>query len=115
MVFLGRSSRLAVLALASSSLAAPSPMKRESEYHTLLGQPTGDFFVNFAGPKPEYITITKDDLDKNNITEAAPLDITTSVLAERGVIGVDNRQLWPNTEYPYSAIGKIQWSNGVYW
>jgi V8-like Glu-specific endopeptidase len=33
---------------------------------------------------------------------------------KRFIVGVDDRSLNTDTAYPYSAIGKIQWSNGVW-
>ena len=34
-------------------------------------------------------------------------------LTQRGIIGPDNRVLWPNEEYPYSAIGRVSVSGAV--
>ncbi len=117
MVFLGRTKSLAVLALASSTLAAPSPaIKREPEYHTLIGLPPADFVsTNWVGPTVQYVDLAKEDLASTNATEAPSFEGSAAKKARRGVIGTDDRQLWPNREYPYSAMGKIQWSNGVYW
>lgn len=115
MGFLSRSSSLAVLALASSALAAPSPVKREPEFSTLLGQLPDHVVVDWVGPQLQHITVTKEELAQTNFTEASPLEVTTSALAERGIFGADDRQLWPNTEYPYSAMGRLMWSNGVFW
>lgn len=41
----------------------------------------------------------------NSTTPAGP--------SKRYIIGNDDRESWSNAEYPYSSIGKIQWSNGV--
>ncbi|KAJ1326136.1 glutamyl endopeptidase [Microdochium nivale] len=34
--------------------------------------------------------------------------------SKRYIIGNDDRESWSNADYPYSSIGKIQWSSGVW-
>ncbi|RYP68330.1 hypothetical protein DL771_006716 [Monosporascus sp. 5C6A] len=117
MVFFGRSLSLAALALCSSSLAAPTTEPQQETFNTLLGYPEGgvtDGVSLFSAPEPEYVTLSREDLANLNATEAPGFDGPLSALAERAVIGRDDRVLWHDRNYPYSAIGKIQWSNGVF-
>ncbi|RYP10441.1 hypothetical protein DL764_000624 [Monosporascus ibericus] len=118
MVFFGRSLSFAALALCSSSLAAPTAEPRQESFNTLLGYPEGgvtDGISLFSAPEPEYVTLSRETLANLNATEASAFEGPFSALAQRDVIGGrDDRVLWRDRNYPYSAVGKIQWSNGVW-
>ncbi|GKT40599.1 uncharacterized protein ColSpa_00780 [Colletotrichum spaethianum] len=62
---------------------------------------------------PEIITLDLSGQGGNS-TDFPPSETGPTEPIKRGIIGgVDNRVLWPNRDYPYSAMGRIQLSNGA--
>ncbi|KAK1977715.1 hypothetical protein LZ30DRAFT_731016 [Colletotrichum cereale] len=62
---------------------------------------------------PQIITFNLSGLD-GNITDFPPSETGPAEPAKRAILGgVDNRVLWPNRDYPYRAMGRIQLSNGA--
>ncbi|KAH7029843.1 trypsin-like cysteine/serine peptidase domain-containing protein [Microdochium trichocladiopsis] len=43
---------------------------------------------------------------------AEPSNHTEIGMAERDIFGNDDRENWENSDYPYSAMGKLSWSDG---
>jgi V8-like Glu-specific endopeptidase len=113
MVFSNRFTATAVLSLLCSSRLATSTLI-DTDFKTLLGFDP-NFVSSFADsdtPIPEIIELAVEDL---NGTSAPPSPDSINRLAGRDVLGgFDDRVLWPDTSYPYSAMGKLQWSNGVW-
>lgn len=114
MVSLTRSQSVAVLAFCSGALAAPAPT---SEKITLpIGKAPENYVADWAGPNIEYHTYSANDLEGVNGTVAPPsANLVGRGLKSRGPIGEDNRELWTDTSFPYNTMGKIEWSNGVFW
>ena len=116
MVSLSRSQSLAVLAFCTSALAAPAPAPASEEITLPIGQAPQGLRPAWVGPKINYHTLTVDELSNQNGTVAPPsANLVGRGLKSRGPIGEDNRELFLETGYPYSAMGKIEWSNGVFW
>ena len=114
MVSLTRSQSLAVLAFCSGALAAPAPV--EEKITLPIGKAPANYVADWVGPKIEYQTYTLSDIEGINDTIAPPSDnLVGRGLKSRGPIGEDDRELWTDTSYPYSTMGKIEWSNGVFW
>ncbi|KAL0936125.1 glutamyl endopeptidase [Colletotrichum truncatum] len=63
---------------------------------------------------PEVVSVSLSELQDSNITEFAPPFPGPSESSKRGIIGPDNRVLWTNKEYPYRAMGRIEFSNGLW-
>ncbi|KAG4217240.1 hypothetical protein PC116_g34279, partial [Phytophthora cactorum] len=85
--------------------------------------PTGFHTASlFEGPVPEIIALKPEDLRArdSNFTEVpahipAHLEIVDDAeIDKRFIFGDDNRVLWTDKSYPFSAMGKIQWSTGVF-
>lgn len=111
----------AALWLSSRALALPAPEQEDASYSQPIGLPTGGFTTQFYGPTPNIITLSMENFSIEDIPEVLPFvpedlgSVNETELAARAVLGgVDNRVLWTDKNYPFSAMGKIQWSNGVY-
>ncbi|KAF6833036.1 glutamyl endopeptidase [Colletotrichum plurivorum] len=63
---------------------------------------------------PEIINMSLAGLQGSNFTDFAPSGLGPAEQpSKRSIIGPDNRVLWTNREYPYSAMGRIQRSDGA--
>ncbi|KAI1777999.1 trypsin-like serine protease [Hypoxylon cercidicola] len=111
----------AVLLLSRRVAASPVPEAKEKGFTNPIGIPDVQPTALFSGPIPEIVTLSLESLRESNATEA-PAYIPEGVKAlddsqfdKRYIFGADNRVLWTdNKVYPFSAMGKIQWSTGVY-
>ncbi|KAI0387828.1 trypsin-like serine protease [Hypomontagnella monticulosa] len=121
MVFPSFKPLAAALLLAShGAVSSPIPKTERSKYTIPIGLPSRDFRAFFSGAAPEIVTLSEASIASMNVTEIpAYIPNGTEVLDDseldkRYVFGEDNRVLWTDKSYPYSAMGKIQWSNGVF-
>ena len=62
---------------------------------------------------PEVQVLESFDFNETAIV-AEPLDGPEEALEKRFINGADDRYLYSDVNYPYSAIGKLRWSNGVF-
>ncbi|KZL76657.1 glutamyl endopeptidase [Colletotrichum incanum] len=63
---------------------------------------------------PEIITLSLSGQD-SNFTDFPPSETGPAEPAKRAILGgVDNRVQWPNRDYPYRAMGRIQFSDGLW-
>ncbi|KEY69255.1 hypothetical protein S7711_01706 [Stachybotrys chartarum IBT 7711] len=119
--------RLKLLILGTSSLlhavdAAPASGSNfytgANRIHNLLGFDPAH--VNISSPNtiiPEFRTIQARKSAANNITELPPSIYNAGKanrIFARFIVGVDDRQYNPDTAHPYSAVGRVVWSNGFY-
>ncbi|ORY66620.1 trypsin-like cysteine/serine peptidase domain-containing protein [Pseudomassariella vexata] len=121
MVLTQRHTAAIVLTLFYSVSALPTTQVKQDELYT---QPIGNLGESFkpTGPPPTIIQLTPSNLASvGHVTEvpslfglSSPYSDTDEDLAERGIVGVDNRVVWNSTDYPYSAMGRLIWSTGAY-
>ncbi|KAI0118952.1 trypsin-like cysteine/serine peptidase domain-containing protein [Daldinia grandis] len=109
----------ALLLLSHGTAATPVPEPKTKAFTQPIGIPEFQALSTFDGPIPEIITLTPDDLNRNvsEVPAHVPDHVTVvddSEIDKRFVFGPDNRVLWTDKSYPFSAMGKIQWSTGVY-
>lgn len=110
----------AVLSFGSVAFAAPTAGEHSIPTPIDFGQPIG-FDPTFASfPKaanvekviPEIVTLSLSG-QQSNFTDFPPSEAGPPESTKRAILGgVDNRVLWPNRDYPYRAMGRIQFSNG---
>jgi V8-like Glu-specific endopeptidase len=115
--------RLASLATSASILglvlASPSPLRHSSDVGF---DPSLKDLFGSDSIVPEMRVI--DPHDSNNLTTLAvdtPLEPfipstedLAAILDKRFIVGQDDRKYNSDTSYPFSAIGKVVWSNGGY-
>ncbi|XXH04550.1 hypothetical protein Hte_010967 [Hypoxylon texense] len=109
------------LLLSRRVAASPVPDTRGNAFTNPIGLPVEQTTSLFSGPSPEIVTLSLDSLSESNVTEI-PAHIPEGVevledseLDKRYIFGTDDRVLWTdNKVYPFSTMGKIQWSSGVY-
>lgn len=106
----------AFLLLSSRVAASPVPETRDNAFTNPIGIPVEQTDSLFSGPIPEIVTVSLEDLRESNATEV-PAHIPDEVLDnseldKRYIFGADDRVLWTdNKVYPFSTMGKIQWSS----
>ncbi|KAK2746105.1 glutamyl endopeptidase [Colletotrichum kahawae] len=99
----------------SEDLKLPDP----SEFKPIIGyDPNFDSSLRenrVSGIVPEIHTLSITGIPDSNITDFPP-SVTglNEPASKRSIIGVDNRVLWTDKNYPYRAMGRIQHSNGVF-
>ncbi|KAJ1323868.1 glutamyl endopeptidase [Microdochium nivale] len=76
--------------------------------------PTAAFFVAQGEVPTETVNYDPAVLLGMGQLIAEPSNHTDVELAQRAIIGTDDRANWEDGNYPYSAIGKVQWSNGAW-
>ncbi len=111
----------ALLLLSQRATSSPTPKVKNNVYTNPIGVPEEGFTSSlFTGPTPEIVTFELNSLMADNTTELSPYvpedveALDDAEIAKRYIFGADNRVLWTDKSYPFSAMGKIQWSNGVY-
>ncbi|KAK8085945.1 trypsin-like cysteine/serine peptidase domain-containing protein [Apiospora phragmitis] len=102
------------LALCLTSLSTAVPVGEQpalTDFQPIGILPPGEADDQFwaAIAPPEAVTLTQADLAAfHNVTEAPNGGGNAAALQEkRWAIGNDDRVLWTNRDYPYSAMGKI--------
>ncbi|KAF7561031.1 hypothetical protein G7046_g3105 [Stylonectria norvegica] len=64
---------------------------------------------------PEIRILNNDDFAGNEtFTELPPFVVSDADIAKRFINGGDERFQFTSKSYPYPAVGKLQWSNGVF-
>ncbi|KAE9570039.1 hypothetical protein CGMCC3_g13902 [Colletotrichum fructicola] len=112
------SAAAAVLAFCSQINATPVNVRQEEEVH-----PIG-FDESFArrfpagAAVPKVQTLNIDELVHNS-TEAPgftpfPSETEAGEVDKRFIIGADDRHLWNDPNYPFIAVGRLLFSNGVF-
>ncbi|KAJ1323344.1 glutamyl endopeptidase [Microdochium nivale] len=89
----------------------------ENGVQVALGfDPTAAFFTTLGETEAaETVEYNVDELLALGDLVAEPsANFTEPALAERAIYGKDDRVALTNSAYPWSAIGKVQWSNGVW-
>ncbi|KAI0180569.1 trypsin-like cysteine/serine peptidase domain-containing protein [Hypoxylon sp. FL1284] len=111
----------AILLLSQTIGASPVPEIRDNVFTNPIGIPEGKIASLFSGPIPDLVTLSSEDIHERNVTDMPQFvpegieDLEDSEIAKRYIFGADNRVLWTdNKVYPFSAMGKIEWSTGVY-
>lgn len=116
----------AVAAFSSLSLkAVASPVPKNNVNDTLsqpIGLPDGGFKSLFYGPTPNIVTLSTDgSIKAADMTDVPPYvpdgaEVADDAEIEKRFIhgGKDDRVLWTDKSYPFSAMGKIEWSSGVF-
>lgn len=120
MVFSQRAAAVAAVtsALCSGVLAIPTA----PVFNNLLGIPSEDAEVpGWASigrlTAPEYVTVERHQLGNGTHSAPAPSEVIATagrMITSRGVIDTEDREDWADLSFPYSAMGKIQWSSGVW-
>lgn len=117
-----------VSCLATTVLSMPAfePTRTKGQKHRAWRLPKTDkskYNGEDAPPTFTPIPLGQLDVDFANVSAIAPVfestdgnvDVQTrNLLTERTVFGVDNRVLLKNAAYPYSAMGRLLWSDGTY-
>ncbi|KAH7024586.1 uncharacterized protein B0I36DRAFT_366523 [Microdochium trichocladiopsis] len=112
-----RVSRLATGLGAAASVVSglTIPDVDENGVQVALGfDPTQAFYVAESSVHTETVNYDPAVLLAMGDLVAEPSNHTDVELAERAIYGADDRQNWEDGNYPYSAIGKVRWSNGVW-
>lgn len=112
---MGLAQRLASFLLVCTSVLGAdfNVQSADGTLHTNLGFDP-DFVSTFAaGPVPEFRILSESDLDLDAI-DVEPSVPTNNRLRSRVVGPTDDRVLWNNQDFPYSAMGRLIWQNGVY-
>ena len=120
------SSLLSVVAafsgLSMTAVASPVPKINNATLSQPIGVPDGGFTSQFYGPTPNIITLSTDgSIKAAGLTDVPPYVPEDAEVVDESEIhkrfihgGSDDRVLWTNKSYPFSTMGKIQWSNGVF-
>lgn len=103
-----------ILSFTSSVLAAPTVEWTHPILRVPITQSAGaKTAAAVPDPAPKVISYTEADLAAFDVESVpgAPMNATltakSETLSSRGIIGPDNRVLWPNEEYPYGAMGRV--------
>ncbi|EXF79301.1 hypothetical protein CFIO01_02036 [Colletotrichum fioriniae PJ7] len=122
MVQFTKSAAAAVLAFCSAVQASPAaPLDTRQTEQAEITHPIG-FDATAArrvpadAPVPKIAVVDAAEIT-GNVTEASPFTPSGAALeevAKRFIVGVDNRHLWTDPNYPFHSVGKLQWSNGVF-
>lgn len=114
----------ALLLLSPNVAATPISNAQNSKYTHPLGIPeVQPQALLFEGPAPQIHELSIDALSQQNATEIPAfipegLHVATedeeAELSRRFIMGADNRVLWTDRSYPFSAMGKIEWNTGVF-
>ncbi|KAK7753421.1 hypothetical protein SLS62_004712 [Diatrype stigma] len=111
----------AVTLLSSRGSASPIPKATNDTYTQPIGLPEVGLTSQFYGPTPKVVTLPMESFGINSVHEVPPFqpngteELDDTELARRFIQGsTDDRVLWTDRSYPFSTMGKIQWSNGVY-
>lgn len=68
-----------------------------------------------SGIVPEVTVLSEEDFFLNGTaTEAEPFVVSDEDLQKRYINGGDERYQQTNKNYPFPAVGKLQWANGVF-
>lgn len=102
--------------------ASPIPRDNNDNLTQPIGLPEAGFKSLFYGPSPSVITLsTEGSFKAADLTDVAPFvpegvkSVNESEIDKRFIHGgSDDRVLWTDKSYPFSTMGKIQWSSGVY-
>ncbi|KXJ89977.1 trypsin-like cysteine/serine peptidase domain-containing protein [Microdochium bolleyi] len=105
----------AVLSLGSAAAAFTIPEVDKNGNQVQIGfDPSAAFFVESV-EKVDVKVYDPATLSAMGNLVAEPSNSTAAAApSKRYIIGNDDRQAWTDGNYPYSSIGKIQWSNGVW-
>ncbi|KAI8224946.1 Glutamyl endopeptidase [Colletotrichum sp. SAR 10_77] len=118
-----KSTAVSVLVLGSSVFGAPTSedlkLPDPSEFKPLIGyDPNFDSSLRenrVSAIVPEVRTLNITGVPDSNINDFPPsFTGPNEPASKRSIIGVDNRVLWTDKNYPYRAMGRIQHSNGVF-
>lgn len=116
-----RSLATAVTLLSSRASASPIPKATNDTYTQPIGLPEGGLTSQFYGPTPGVVTLSMESFGINSVKDIPPFqpngtgELDDAEIARRFIQGsTDDRVLWTDRSYPFSTMGKIQWSNGVY-
>jgi V8-like Glu-specific endopeptidase len=123
MVRLSTFTATALLSFSAITFGLPELRRQTQEIKQAIGIPTVPaevYPVLFTGPAIQYKELSLEDLKTDGT--APPSAGIVAHLAEmakrdesrRSIIGPDNRQIPPNSSFPFQTMGKIQWSNGVW-
>lgn len=103
---------LATAILSSTVFAAPTVEWTHPIFKVPISQSKSSLA---SAPIPKAIQYTEAQLapfDTDTVAAGPTGPVNTTLtsrnqLSGRGIIGPDNRVLWPNEEYPYGAIGRV--------
>ncbi|KXJ86073.1 trypsin-like cysteine/serine peptidase domain-containing protein [Microdochium bolleyi] len=113
--------KIAPIALTLSLGAAVSglsiPDVDENGVQVAIGfDPTAAFFTTASDVEsPEAVEYNVDELlGLGDLIAEPSANFTEAAIAGRAIYGNDDRVALTDSAYPWSAIGKVQWSNGVW-
>lgn len=81
--------------------------------HTVTSLPASDTVA--ANARHEVVTVDPEILARAvalNLTEVPPSSHGDVAQVKRAVVGTENRALWTDRNFPYSAIGRVSWETG---
>ena len=126
MLYIKSSAAVAAFSLILTTLGYPaaSPDTRQTEIDDLLGfdESLKQLHLSADDIFPEIRVLDDDDFDifcKDCIEstapeEVAPYTVSEEELQKRFIVGKDDRKLFNEPSYPYTTVGRLSWSNGVF-
>lgn len=111
-----KSSAAAAALLFFSAQATPVTRNVVPTYKDLLGWDESQVHVLGTGQSaPEITFLTDTNVSSgSNVTYAEALNVSGEDISKRFIDGADDRYQYTDRNYPFSATGKLQWSNGAF-
>ncbi|KAI9903439.1 hypothetical protein N3K66_002791 [Trichothecium roseum] len=104
----------AAAAAALISTASGNPVAREATAKQLLGFDESAVRILKTNDIVPEITVL-DNLGQDlNTTSVSALVLDDAEIAKRFINGADDRYQYTDDNYPFRAVGKLYWSNGVF-
>ncbi|TFK53649.1 trypsin-like serine protease [Heliocybe sulcata] len=108
---------IGVLVLLVSSIhALPNALPERNDnadlFHLKAERRSGQDFQSFTGPVPSLITWSRSVLEPYMALDSYPP--STPRPARRNIQGTDDRVPQTSTSFPFTAVGRVEWSDG-YW
>jgi V8-like Glu-specific endopeptidase len=98
--------------LTTIASALPTEFERDLQFKPI---PLGKSEDTFTGTPPTYTFLSKEDVRKSfGHIDYIPAKFHAPSVDSRAIIGPDDRTVIDSTAFPYSAAGKVVWSDGSY-